>query len=457
MSAPPLDRSSNPTRVAVLCFYPDWGHMLPLLKIARAARDSGHQVRCYFPERGRDLCDKYGISLFGLNIGTTFDASTLKKMGSRSIFFFHYSGYVHTSLFADPKIIGAVSECLYRIVDDAKGFAPDIVISDLHLFSPVYEFIANACGAQYVRNEPSGTLAHEHRPYISMYGDDRASVLLMTLVEQGGRLFRSIYRPAFYLRHLSAWRASRSIKAELRRKISGQIASDATESWKLTAGLSWIEDNLLGSVRRDTNPLHRDFPPLGSSPEAIPPRLEAWLRASSGPVIYISFGSILGLSEDSYRAIGSQLVALGYRVIWSTPLGDTSALRHLSDNPKFYITDYVPQSELLKRPEISCFITHGGAGSVCEALMGGTPMLCVPLHADNGYISWIVERLGNGRRIWKRNLHSSKFYEAVKDLVENPKYRRRADEISNIVQSADAENRVVEFLNQIAERKRTKL
>ena len=228
---------------------------------------------------------------------------------------------------------------------------------------------------------------------------------------------------------------------------SAPQASD--KPWSLTAGLTWIETHFLKDTPAWTPEANQaDLPPLSSPPEALPEELEDWLSRSSEPVVYISFGSLIGLNEATYRAMGEGLKQLSCRVIWSSPLGDTDALRALAQDPRFQIVSYVPQAELLKRKELACFVTHGGASSVQEAMLGGTPLLCVPLSSDNGYISGLVERLGVGKRLWKRELGKPAFVEALRALLTTPIYKLRAEEVADVLRSAGADAQVVAFLEK---------
>ncbi len=455
-----FEAPSSPSRVAFLCFYPDWGHILPLLKIAKAAQDGGHVVRCYFPERGREMSERYGVSVFTLKVDNEAGDEVRKSLGSRSIFFLNFSGYGHTTLLIDPPILRSSVTHLDDVFADVESFAPDVVVGDAHILAPVYERIAQTCGAQYVRNDPSGTLAHLYRRFISVYGGARASKTAMSAVEFAGSLFGAVYRPAFYLRHLSQWRKSRAIKEELRTKLEAHAGGNPSPSWFLTAGLTWIEEHFLADAPNLPAQSRRvDLPPLPSAPEALSSELEEWLSTADEPVVYISFGSILGLREETYRKMAEGLRQSGCRIIWSTPLGETGVLKELAKDPKFHITKYVPQAELLKRKELACFVTHSGAGSVQEALIGGVPLLCVPLHADNGYISWLIERLGVGRRIWKHQLGKPAFVAAVRDLLRITAYKKRATEIAEVLRSTDAERDAAAFLTDVArsgDRKRIK-
>ncbi len=65
---------------------------------------------------------------------------------------------------------------------------------------------------------------------------------------------------------------------------------------------------------------------------------------------------------------------------------------------------WVAQQRVLAHPAVGVFVTHGGAGSIEEALWAGTPTLSVPTVWDHRFNAWVAEALGTGvylRRGWK--------------------------------------------------------
>ena len=50
-------------------------------------------------------------------------------------------------------------------------------------------------------------------------------------------------------------------------------------------------------------------------------------------------------------------------------------------------------------------------------MVSGVPLLCVPLHADNGYISGLVHRLRVGKRVWKQDVGKPRFKAALDELL----------------------------------------
>lgn len=435
-------------KVALLCFFPDWGHILPLLKIGRALKESGHSVRCYIPSNAVDFADRADLEVFPIEVASGRERHALSKLASKSLFFLNYSGYSHTNLFVNPGIIENALNNIEIIERDMLGYGPDVVISDYHVVSPLYEMLSALCGANYVSHNPSGTLASEYRPIFRVYGETSVGPLVMSLIEIAGSAFEFSFRRVFYIFHMRHWLEARRVKRRM-----NQVAERAAilhEKWQLTTGLTWLERKFFGFKGLERgDPFKVDLPPIESIPDEIPDRIREWLNSSSEAVVYISFGSILRLSEDSYAQIIKSLERLHCRVIWSMPVSESRVVKELSNNDRFYVTRYVPQAELLKLDEIKCFVTHAGASSIQEALISGTPLVCVPLHADNGFISWLVERLGVGRRVWKSQLGGRAFSDAIEEIIRNPAFSERAKEVAENLRNAKSKDEIVAFVERI--------
>lgn len=440
----------RPLRIAFACFFPDWGHVQPLLKIAKAAQDAGHTVRCYISSRSRGFAERSGLDAYCLQPPAMEEQGALARLARRSLFFLNFSGYSHTNLFVNPAVTKASLQELDPIVEDVRDFAPDLLVGDAHILGPMYEAIAAGVGARFVRHNASGTLAGRYRPFVRVYGAPVANAAWMRVVELAGAGFAKAFKAGFYLRHLDRWQASRGIKREASGRIAALKATTPPQDMApsgFTTGLSWIEVNLLETPSAPEGVAAPTIlPPLASPPEALAPDLENWLMGDPTPVVYVSFGSILALTEANYAAISRALTALPYRVVWSLPVGMSDRVEALRQDPRFFITSYVAQAELLKRAEVVGFVTHAGASSVQEALIGGTPLICVPLHADNGYISALVERLGVGKRLWKTELGSARFGATIAEVAADGEIQRRVAEISDRLAGVGAEGQVVSFL-----------
>ena len=68
---------------------------------------------------------------------------------------------------------------------------------------------------------------------------------------------------------------------------------------------------------------------------------------------------------------------------------------------KIFHSKWVEQESLLKLPEIKCFVTHGGWGSLTEAVAAKVPMVCIPCCNDQGINADLIQDKKIGIKLGK--------------------------------------------------------
>src|SRR5207249_4146000 len=82
---------------------------------------------------------------------------------------------------------------------------------------------------------------------------------------------------------------------------------------------------------------------------------------------------------------------------------------------------YVPQAELLSRCD--AFITHGGFNSVKESLIAGTPMVVIPITADQPYCAQRCVALGVAEVVSPDERTPERVRAATRAVLANKDYR----------------------------------
>ncbi|KAE9551525.1 hypothetical protein FO519_005272 [Halicephalobus sp. NKZ332] len=154
-------------------------------------------------------------------------------------------------------------------------------------------------------------------------------------------------------------------------------------------------------------PHGNDFRSIGSHCGKIP-SLEGEFKdfvedENSKGTIYLAFGSILDFDncpEFVFNALFSALNEFrDYKVVMSMKPLKNRTLPFMNDHIK--ITPWVPQYALLSHRKTKLFMSHGGLKSFKEALCSKTPVLFLPVFAEQGLNARNAIRLGIGSALNK--------------------------------------------------------
>ncbi|XP_075985855.1 UDP-glycosyltransferase UGT5-like [Anticarsia gemmatalis] len=162
---------------------------------------------------------------------------------------------------------------------------------------------------------------------------------------------------------------------------------------------------------------------LHQKPEKeLPTDLKSYLDSSKNGVIYISFGTNVDptiLPPERIQILVNTVSKLPYNVLWKW---NKDELPGRTDNIK--ISKWLPQSDLLKHPNIKLFVTQGGLQSTDEAITAGVPLIGMPMLGDQWFNVEKYEYHGIGIRLDFDNLTVEKFTAAINKIIKDDSYRR---------------------------------
>lgn len=312
---------------------PGVGHLLPLLPVARAARARGHDVR---------IATGAGLAPIAARVGLTHLPAGPATLGHAASDIPGLAGLTGRrravvmvrQAFAGTIARGIADDVLAAIADDA-GWRPDVIVhEDMDIGSWV---VAERLGLPHAtvqvtawRPRVRDLLATAAAPLVDDYGLEPAALERML-----GALFFST-RP-------------------------GSLHDPAAPLPGVTAPLRPIADD-------------RD----GAPPDTVS-AADPW-PSGDGPRIAVTLGTVnadqIGLLRTMTAGAASSadgsarvVVALG---------GDPDAFGEAP--PNVAVLRYVPMSTLLA--EADALVFHGGSGTFTAALATATPMVIVPLAAD---------------------------------------------------------------------------
>lgn len=417
-------------RAAVLCFLPDAGHVVPLLRLARLFAQAGWEVTCHVGESFEATVRGFGFEYRPLQLRSHHRlARVARTLSNRSIFYNAFSNYEDLYDFYWYPLRAAVSQQLAGLADALQALQPESVLCDSHEFLDWYARLAQCCAARLIVNHADGTFRRAQRPFVQAYGYRSRGAAWQRLTEVSGGLSEQAHRLWRAVAHRARRRTAISEATFAREQAQIAFRSRPAAEMRQThivSGLAALE-RLSGEVPRARTGEVVLAPAIANEPAPLSGDLAAWVTAQRpASVIYVSFGTMVVLSRSMMAALVRGLEAVGSPVIWSLPASQHGALERHRIPESFRLEQFVPQKALLGSGKIRCFITHGGSNSCQETVALGVPALCVPFMWDQPYNCSLLVRLGMARLLPKQRLTPARVSREVRELLHDPRYARSA-------------------------------
>ncbi|KAJ8981275.1 hypothetical protein NQ317_004011 [Molorchus minor] len=118
---------------------------------------------------------------------------------------------------------------------------------------------------------------------------------------------------------------------------------------------------------------------------------------------------------------------LPYKVVWKY---DKMDIPNLPENVRIF--KWLPQQDVLKHPNVKIFIFQGGLQSMEEAIFSNVPLIGIPFVFDQDVNVIKMAEKGIGLCLYKETLTKESFKEAILEVINNPSYKERTMEISEL-------------------------
>ncbi|XP_061001224.1 UDP-glucuronosyltransferase 2B4-like isoform X3 [Dama dama] len=161
----------------------------------------------------------------------------------------------------------------------------------------------------------------------------------------------------------------------------------------------------------------------------LPKEMEEFVQSSgeNGIVVFTLGSMISSMTEERANVIASALAQIPQKVLWRH---DGKKPDTLGPNTRLY--KWIPQNDLLGHPKTKAFITHGGTNGIYEAIYHGTPMVGLPLFAEQHDNIERVKAKGAAVRLDLETMSSRDLLNALKEVINNPSYKEKAVWLSTI-------------------------
>jgi UDP:flavonoid glycosyltransferase YjiC (YdhE family) len=112
------------------------------------------------------------------------------------------------------------------------------------------------------------------------------------------------------------------------------------------------------------------------------------------------------------------------------------------------VADFIPFDELL--PHCAVFITNGGYGAFQHAISNGTPLIVGGMTEDKPEVAARAEWCGVGINLKTATPEPEVVHKAVKEIISNPKYKKRSVELEAEMASFDPVGVVAATIDELA-------
>ncbi len=326
--------------------WPAYGHLLPMVPLARAAIAAGHDVLVVSGEDVTGLIERYGLTavVAGPTLGQAYEAAAAANRAAGLDAEFGRMDPERVAMAAARNLFGAAA--LRRVPDLRvliERWRPDLLVHDtLEMAGPV---VAQEAGVPHA--------THSYGP-------------LVPQTAQFGEAFGPVFTEAGLPDPIPGVFASPYLEV-----CPPGLQPDGVNPWTDMIGVRPWAGNI----------------PAG---ESLP---SAFARMPHRSTVYLTLGTVTNEQPDVFRAALDGCARHPVNVAVTTGPGvDPAAV--VGDRPAVLAVPYLSQALLL--PHCSAVVSHCGAGTMFGALCFGLPQICLPQGTDQPSNAAAVARAGAG-------------------------------------------------------------
>lgn len=411
------------------------GHVTPLLPIARALVERGHEVRWYAGGRYRPKVEATGARFMPMTAAPDFDDGRLEARfperaprGQLAKLKFDLE-----HVFADSAV-GQFKD--YQAI--LREFPADVLLSD-----------AGFLGARWVHEKGGPPWATLNPLPVTLSSRDTAPFGLGIPPSSSGpgrlrnRLLRTLFTRVLFrdtIRYVDRLRVGLGLHP------TGEFVMDAALSPYLylqgtVAGFEYPRGDLAPQVHF-----------IGSTPPSRPADFSPpdwWPELRSGRrVVHVTQGTVA--TEASHLLAPTIRALAGEDVLVVATTGgkpvESLGLRSLPANAR--VETFIPHAHLL--PHVDVMVTNGGYNGVQVALANGVPLVAAGTSEDKPEVCQRVAWAGVGINLKTARPREQQLRRAVRTVLTTRRYRERAQAMQAEFARHDAPAGAVVLLEQLA-------
>jgi len=420
----------------LLTVWPFPSHYFPMLAIARALRDRGHDVAFYTGERARPDMEGQGFACFAFE--SVDEGRVDQIMLSRD----HFASWrlpLRLKALLHEWLLGTVPGQVQDLTRLLAAWRPDVILSETAMLAPmmvmhettrvpvaVFSTLA-ACMLPGPDAPPPGLGLPRPRGWSTRLAA-RAARATMNVLAFDFRRAVNVLRHRYGLRPLTT--SFTEFTGRMPLYLVPTTPEFDYERRDLPASVQYVGPCLWNAGKDEAPP--------------------AWLAElpRDRPWVHVTEGTMHTQPPVLLRAAAKGLAGRHLQVVMTTGAHrDPASLGLGPAAANVRVERWIAHQFLLSQTDV--VVTTGGAGTVMTVLEAGVPLVVVPTEWDKPENAQRVVEAGAGVRLAPHRLTPKRLRAAVEEVLGEPSYRRNARRLAAAFTSYRGPARAAELLESL--------
>jgi MGT family glycosyltransferase len=384
------------------------------MAIARALQDAGHEVAVYTGGGAREMFEREGFAVFPFR--RVRDGEILLSLMNERVASSSFGALRERAAALREWLVGSLPDQIEDVEDVLDGWLPDVVVSDVTMWAvPLVLKETRRLPVALSLFMPGCTIPGPDAPPWGLgLGKPRGAV-----TRAAAFAYRMVY-------DLAAFRFRNAVSSVRRRFGLPPLATDVN-TFLGTMPLYLVPSTPeFDYSRRDLPASVRYVGGLSWNKGSDEPPPD-WLRElpANRPLVHVTEGTMHVGRPLVLQAAAEGLAGMPLSVVMTSGRDrspDTLGLGRLADNIR--LEQWVAHCDLLPRTDV--MVTTGGGSTIVAGMTAGVPMVVVPTLWDKPDNAQRVAESGAGIRLDPRHCTPDKLREAVRRILEEPRFRESA-------------------------------
>lgn len=423
---------------ALFAAIPFSGHLNPLLQQAAELSLRGWSVNVASVEEARPRVEQAGAGIEFLPVGSTETMPDIYNELQKAVHANSFLGSALQTMYCINRLWPVMYDGLRAAIQRRR---PDVMVADVVTTAA----LDAAAGLPTVVNNPD---LLDILPKTILPLDPRLPLAFFDKSIREVRHWRTYAAPmiSFISSQLVRWTWMRDLN--LLRASRGLKHVDFAD---LLRGKLILNDSAFGLEYPRTLPPHLQMvgPMIGASIDPLPPDYQEWLDRSES-CIYVNMGTICRLTPDQLQQMLAALSCEEFRVLWILSPDQRKLLPPTLPEGIRIQPWGPPPISILRHPNVKAFVCHCGVNSVHEAMHAGTPVVGIPMFADQCDMGARVQDAGVGLILDKQRLTARQLQDFIRRVIQEEQFRQAIIPVQESFRLAGGVRRAADLIESAA-------